>query len=171
MSGRIGGYSSLEVCKQSNVYSTQYTKKLVGAEIDAKNIIKSIVLQQQGRYNSFLTHFMSGFQDTKHKMYKWIIFPFLTEAIDRISQGFKLSEIRKILAGYHPQREKLNPGNITQALQYVSSLQVKKEIKPIIIDYDQTDLRLAIVDKDFIVWLENVDRNELLESYGLPKPS
>ena len=160
----------LEVCKKSGIFSTLESKRVIGQDLNAKNTVKAIVLQQQGRYNSFLTHFITGFQGTKHEMYKWILFPFLITPINRIEKGFKLSEIRKILSVYHPQRDKLNPGNVTQALQYVSSLQVKKEIKPIIIDYDQTDLKLSIVDKGFIVWLENVDRNELLEANGFPVP-
>ena len=50
--------------------------------------------------------------------------------------------------------EELNPGNITQALQSTASLQVKKDIKPIILDYDQTNVRLNVVDKSFfLIWL------------------
>ena len=60
-------------------------------------------------------------------------------------------------------------GNLTQALQATASLQVKKDIKPIVLDYDQTNLRLSVVDRGFLIWIDNQDRRELLELADLPK--
>jgi hypothetical protein len=54
------------------------------------------------------------------------------------------------------------------ALQSVGSLQVKKDIKPIVLDYDQTNLRLNVVDRSFLIWLDNQSTLELLELAGLP---
>jgi hypothetical protein len=62
-------------------------------------------------------------------------------------------------------------GNLTQALQSTASLQVKKDIKPIVLDYDQTNSKLNIVDRGFLIWLENQDRAELLDLAELPPPS
>lgn len=59
-------------------------------------------------------------------------------------------------------------GNLTQALQATASLQVRKDIKPIILDYDQTNLSLNVVDRGFLIWLDNQNRNELLEMAELP---
>ena len=39
---------------------------------------------------------------------------------------------------------------------------------PIILDYDQTNLRLNVVDRGFLIWLANQDRNELLDLADLP---
>jgi hypothetical protein len=63
----------------------------------------------------------------------------------------------------------LNSGNVTQSLQSATSLQIKKDIKPMVLDYDQTNLRLNIVDKSFQIWLSRQDRNELLDLIGLPR--
>lgn len=68
-----------------------------------------------------------------------------------------------------PQGKNLNPGNITQALKAVSSLQLSKSIQPIILDYDESNLTLHIVDKGFLIWLSMQDRNELLSTVGLPE--
>ena len=38
-----------------------------------------------------------------------------------------------------------------------------------ILDYDETNLRLNIVDKSFQIWLSNQDRNQLLDLVDLPK--
>jgi len=49
----------------------------------------------------------------------------------------------------HPRGDKLNAGNITQALQSIGGLQSKKNIKPFVIDYDSTNLLLSVVDTGF----------------------
>jgi chromosome segregation and condensation protein ScpB len=72
---------------------------------------------------------------------------------------------------HHPLGETLNLGNLTQALQSTASLQVSKDIKPIILDYDQTNSRLNVVDRGFVIWLQNQDKSELFEDLELPPPS
>ena len=43
-----------------------------------------------------------------------------------------------------------------------------KNIKPFILDYDRSNLRLSIVDKGFLIWLAVQDRKQLLDVLGLP---
>ena len=76
--------------------------------------------------------------------------------------------MRDILREHHPEGAALNLGNLTQALQSAASLQVKKDIKPIVLDYDQTNLKLSVVDRGFLIWLANQDRKDLLELADLP---
>jgi hypothetical protein len=52
----------------------------------------------------------------------------------------------------------------------VASLQVKVSITPIILDYDQTDRKLKVVDRGFLIWLGHQDRTELLAEAELPDP-
>ena len=85
-----------------------------------------------------------------------------------LEEGLGYREMRKLLQAKHPQGAELNPGNLTQALQFTASLQVKKEIKPIVLDYDQTNLLLRVVDRGFLIWLQNQDRKELLDLADLP---
>ena len=75
--------------------------------------------------------------------------------------------MRTEIETHHPEGEDLNPGNLTQALQSVGSLQSKIDIKPFILDYDQSNKRLTIVDRGFLIWLANQDRRGLLEQAGL----
>lgn len=77
------------------------------------------------------------------------------------------ADIRKSLHGKHPEGKSLNPGNITQALQSAASLQVEKNLKPIILDYDATTRRLSIVDRGFLIWLASQNTDEVLEMAGL----
>ena len=101
-------------------------------------------------------------------MHKWILYPVLTAKPDMLMSGLGYRHIREILQKHHPKGSALNPGNLTQALQSVASLQLSKSIQPIIMDYDESNLKLHIVDRGFIIWLNVQNRNELLSAIGLP---
>jgi len=76
--------------------------------------------------------------------------------------------MRKTIEAKHPQGAALNPGNLTQALISVPALQARKNIKPFILDYDRSNLRLSVVDKGFLIWLAVQNRSELLGMLNLP---
>lgn len=157
-----------QACRKSDVIQTHSGEpKSVGVGLDVRQLIKEVVNEQTGRYNSFITQFAAGFQDTVLRMYAWLLYPVLTADVGKLEVGLRYREIRDVLREHHPDGKDLNPGNVTQALQFTASLQVKKEIKPIVLDYDQTNLRLNVVDRGFIIWLKNQDREELLELAGL----
>ena len=119
---------------------------------------------------SFLTNFAAGFQDTQLNMYRWLLFPVVTADLKELEKGLSYRTIRNSIQSKHPEGAALNPGNITQALNSVPALQAKKNIKPFILDYDRSNLRLSVVDKGFLIWLAVQDRTALLESLELPAP-
>lgn len=47
---------------------------------------------------------------------------------------------------------------------------MKQGITPIILDYDQTDRKLKVVDRGFLIWLGHQDRSDLLAEAELPDP-
>jgi len=136
--------------------------------VDVRELIREVVNQQTGRYRSFITLFAGGFQETSLQMFKWLLYPILTSSIPELEAGLTYRQMRDILRRHHPEGAKLNVGNLTQALQSTASLQVKKEIKPIVLDYDQTKTKLNVVDRGFLIWMANQDRDELLELADLP---
>lgn len=158
-------------CTFNNIHETEKNIREIGQTKNAKIFIKEVVNEQKGRYISFISQFSAGFQDTTLEMYKWLLLPILSSDIKDLEKGLRLSEIRKILQANHPMKKELNVGNVTQALQSAASLQVRKDIKPIILDYDQTNIKLNVVDRGFLIWLDNQDRNELLELADLPQVS
>lgn len=158
-----------QACIANEINLAQQNKKTnVGSTIDVSDLIKIVVNQQTGRFNAFITLFSNGFQETALQMYKWLLYPILTASTVLLEDGLKYRYMRDLLRQHHPEREALNLGNLTQALQSVASLQVKKDIKPIVLDYDQTNLKLNVVDKGFLIWLANQDIKELLERADLP---
>jgi hypothetical protein len=160
-----------QCCLKEKVFNTQLKYREIGNGVICSEIMNSVVNQQGGRFNSFLTQFSEGFQDTTLEMHKWLLYPILTSDINGIEKGITQAEIRNKLQKVHPRGGELNSGNVTQSLQSSTSLQIKKDIKPMVLDYDQTNLRLNIVDKSFQIWLARQDRNELLDLVGLPKIS
>lgn len=155
-------------CQAANVNETQQSPISIGAGLDVDEIVKSIVDQQSARYDSFLTNFADGFQDTDLQMYRWLLFTILSTPIEELENGLRYRDIKGILLEKHPRKSDLNAGNIIQALQSSASLQVKKNIMPIIIDYDQSSKNLHIVDKGFLIWLQHQDLPELLSDIGVP---
>lgn len=161
--------SCYQCCSDFGILETQEQELEIGDESKVADIVKMVVEQQTGRFNSFITQFSEGFQTTTLEMHKWLLYPVLTASVGELQAGLKYSKIRETLEGHHPVKQDLNSGNVTQALQSTASLQVKKEIKPIILDYDQTNLRLRVVDSGFLIWLNNQNRDDLLSLAGLPK--
>jgi hypothetical protein len=160
-----------EVCRRclrnEQIYQTQDALLQVGADGDVRGLIQQVVDDQSGRYSGFIMNFADGFQQTDLEMPKWIVYALLSSSIDQVTNGLRLREISRLIKAAHPRGEELNNGNITQALISASSLQVKKSIRPIIIDYDTTNRNLQIVDKGFIIWLSSQDRNELINDLGV----
>lgn len=158
-----------QACLVKNINFTQDDHMNdVGADLDVSALIKRVVNQQTGRYNSFITLFAGGFQETTLQMHKWLLYPVLTAEPKLLEAGLTYRYMRDLLRKHHPEGMGLNLGNLTQSLQSAASLQVKKDIKPIVLDYDQTNLKLNVVDRGFLIWLDNQDRKDLLELADLP---
>ena len=157
------------VCLTEGIKETTSEHKIVGSGVDVDALVKEIVDQQSARYDGFLTNFADGFQETELEMHKWLLYPILSAGVEALEKGLKYRDIKNTLFEKHPRKSELNPGNITQSLQSSASLQVKKNIMPIIIDYDQSSKTLHIVDKGFLIWLQHQDASELLEDLNLPK--
>lgn len=152
-----------QCCMNYSISETQKDKIIIGNENEAMNIVDEVVNRQSARFRSFITQFSDGFQNTELEMYKWILYCVLLTATDDLSKGLKQSEIKRILDDKHPKGAELNRGSITQALKSINSLQNQKGIKPIILDYDQTNKKLNIVDKSFLIWLSRQNIDELIE--------
>lgn len=157
-----------KACTSEGINQTQKDVTSAGFGLDARKLVRDVVDAQTGRYKAFITNFCAGFQKTELEMYKWLLFPILTSTSEELENGLRLNEITKMIQSKHPRSTELNPGNVTQALQSAASLQVKKGTVPIILDYDQTNTRLNVVDRGFLIWLTYQERADLLEAAGLP---
>jgi hypothetical protein len=155
------------------MYDVNRTKDdhfLFPATVSADKLVFDVIQEQGARYTSFLTNFAAGFQTTQLNMYRWLLFPVVMANLKELEKGLTYRSIRTAIESRHLEGQNLNPGNITQALISVPALQSKKNIKPFILDYDRSNLRLSVVDKGFLIWLAVQDRNALFETLELPMP-
>lgn len=155
-----------ELCKENNVFEQRDIKFTLDCN-SLDSLISKVISQHSGRYNNLINNISEGFQSTELEMHKWIMYAILKSNIENVERGLKRSEINTLLQSEHPRQNLLNPGNLTQALKSITSLQVKKNTIPIIIDYDSSNLKLSIVDKGFIIWLSDQDRDQLIRELGL----
>lgn len=155
------------ICEENHIVETQSLNKKLVVSPDASSIISKVVDESGPRYRAFLTSFSGGFQDTQLEMYRWLLYPILTSKTKELEKGIKYRFIRETLERMHPKGKELNAGNVTQALQSVPALQAKKNIKPFVLDYDQSELTLSVVDRGFLIWLSAQSVPELLSELGL----
>ena len=155
------------VCSECGIVETQEKTKTVGENSDAKQMIRDVVEESSGRYNNFIESYSTGFQDTELEMHRWLLYPILNATVDELSRGLKYRRIKEDIQKMHPKGKDLNPGNITQALKSVVTLQLSKKVVPIIIDYDETNLILHVVDRGFMIWVELQEKEDLLSLAGL----
>jgi hypothetical protein len=158
--------SCRKACEDAGVHRTQEAR--VSITGNANELISSAVNAHSARYNSFIVNYCLGFQTTTLEMHRWLLYAVLKASALDLERGLLYGDLRVTIDGVHPASP-INPGNLTQALLSTASLQVgKMAIKPIILDYDQTNRRLNVVDRSFLIWLEHRDRNELLALADLP---
>jgi hypothetical protein len=131
-----------------------------------KEISKSIINQHSGYYNAFLRQFVEGFDNDDCDLYGWIIYTILKTEVIELENGLKFSKIQEII--FEKQKEKFKLSDLHKALNLISVLQLEKNIRPCIIDYDDTNIKLNIVDKGFVIWLGHQDKKELLNILNLP---
>lgn len=156
-----------KVCSTAGVERTGDTQVVVGRGVDAAALTQSIVNEQQARYHSFLIQVANGFHETDLKMYQWLLYPVIMASPDELQKGLKRPAIRNAICEKHPKGRELNQGNITIALQSLANLQVAKDVKPIVLDYDQTNQLLTVVDRWFLIWKKFQNPAELLDLIDL----
>lgn len=154
-------------CAKDRILSTQPEDTVVGESLSGKEVIVEVINTQKARYRSFLENFSSGFQKTELEMYRWLLYPILTASPEELEDGLIYGHLRKEIESQHPQGNNLNPGNLTQSFKSTTSLQANLDIKPFILDYDETNKRLSIVDRGFLIWLQTEKTDDLLDDAGL----
>jgi hypothetical protein len=155
-------------CRDSKIVETQRNLASIVPPKTPQQYITEIVNEQGGRYKSFLMNFALGFQDTELEMFKWLLYPVLCSTVEDLKKGLRYNEIRESIQSKHPRGERLNPGNVTQALQSIATLQSRKNVKPFVLDYDSNNLLMSVVDTGFLIWINAQDSAELLNLVGLP---
>ena len=153
-----------EICKAVCAYlslSETSSKKIrvLNENVNIFSITKKIILQQRGRYESFLRAFSSGLSDDYQDLYKWILLPVLEVDTEQLLKGISIEYISHLINKRCPVQIEYN--QLIDILNQLGELQRVKNIKPRIIDFDNTNFCLNIVDRGFISWLIFQNKDQL----------
>jgi hypothetical protein len=154
------------LCQQAHVFQTQPTLTPVGQIQSVGPIVDEVVSQSTPHYLAFLEAFAQGHQISELEMYKWILYAILHANIEELKVGLPYGRIVDMILATHPRGKQLNNTNIRNALRKVNELQWKRDIKPFVVDYDETATMLHIVDKSYYIWRKRQDVSELLQHIG-----
>ena len=77
--------------------------------------------------------------------------------------GITQAKMYRDICKTHPNKERLQISSVVQALRSISKLQQKKNIQPVILDFNINDNRLKVVDSGFLLFLEREDTADLLD--------
>ena len=87
---------------------------------------------------------------------------------DGIVGGLSRADIMAGIKAMHHRPNDVRPGDVSNLLHNISSLQFKKKLNPPLIDYDQGKRLLFAIDSTFFYFLKNSDLAEFEEE--LPSP-
>lgn len=155
------------VCREEGIEETQEDLVQVGSVDLVESVAEETARNDSGRYHNFLREFSEGFRKTELDLYRWIMYVVVTRDINRLKRGVQLARIHKIIDRRHPRKETIYRGSIRQALERISRLQNQKRIQPVVLDFDSADNLLRVVDSEFILYLANVSRDEVLKAIEL----
>ncbi|WP_396611473.1 hypothetical protein ACH9L7_14890 [Haloferax sp. S1W] len=153
----------LRVCWNNDITSKQPNTTEVSPTKSVDELIDDVMSEQDATYRGFLREFSSGFRKTDYELYKWILYSLITTDIDELKSGKHMRDILEEIEHSHPEVDNVNQGHLTQSLGRVVPLQNDKNIEPIILDYNSDARRLDIVDKRFLIWLDNRSMDTLME--------
>jgi len=167
--GNVGLLQELchTICVNHGIRYQQAEQKFIGSKEEVAKIVDEIAKEQAGRYRNFISDFSTGFQTSKHELYKWIIAIVICAKADDLKEGLRQVEIYNRIRKGHPNASSIQMANIVQALRNVSRLQQTKNVQPVILDFNESENRLRIVDSGFLLFVERQDTGELLDVIGM----
>ncbi len=152
-----------QLCESSEIYTTQHETKEIGTVEMIDRIVSKISHEQSGRYRNFIHDFSTGFQATEHELHKWILAWVICTPVKQLKIGISQAEMYRNICITHPNAIRLQMANVVQALRNTSWLQQKKNIQPVILDFNTNDNVLRVVDSGFLLFLEREDTADLLD--------
>ena len=153
-----------EICKTilENRGIFEASVKKVNLSIKDSNVFeitKKIILEQSGRYESFLRIFSKGREDSAKDLYKLVLVPILEAETKERIRGISFENLTSKISEFCSLE--VSENNIMEILNNIESLQRENDVKPRILDFDNSNLHLNIVDRGFIAWLVFQNKDQL----------
>jgi len=147
------------------VYGKEFAKKAIQEKSDQYGATHRQALELIASGN--ITHSKAKALQPLHLPY-YLVRAILDLGYDGFEHGVDRSEITERIKSEHHRKNDVRPGDMTNLLHNLSSMQYKKGINPPLIDYDLSKRRLFAIDSTFFFFLKNCDLTEFSEE--LPSP-
>jgi len=159
-------------CLRQEIKYEQAELVNVGSKELAIELIGEVVASQTARSQAFLDGFSSGpvasTDGTSGRVHQWITFALLASDPFHLERGLYLEDIKRFTDTYYSLG--YMDGTILRlSLEQTTWFQMHVlKLSPIVVDYDRTARRLNVVDREFLIWLREQDRETLLRNAGMP---
>ena len=154
-----------EACLKENILERQDQSKIIGETINTGEFIAKLVNQQVARYTNLSEALTIGTASTELEFYQWIIHSVFSSSIEKLELGLHVSDICSQILDKGGASDTNNL--MKKYLKTLAYRQMKQNIRPIIFDYEHHSERLKVVDKGYLIWLNEQDPNELIRKAGL----
>lgn len=98
----------------------------------------------------------------------YFVVAILKNEFEDITKGFKRKDIQEMIKQDHHRPEDVRSSDLSYFLHNIVSNQIKKNIIPPVFDYDRSTRLLKIIDSTFYFFLQNVDKEEIIEELEKP---
>lgn len=149
--GNVGLLQRLaeSLCREEGIFQARTDSLFVTTSDSLRRAREVVADSMRGRYESFADSFVLGLRRLSEglEVYRYLL-QAVTGAPDEIlASGIHRTELLKRVQSIAPGN--IKTADLTNALQRIEKLQVKINVKPLILSYSRSAQRLWVVDKSF----------------------
>lgn len=173
--GSIGVFQELcnNSCKLRGVTETNQNDTIEITPEDLQQAIRLKLEDYAGRHVRALETLIEQRAKSSDEVPLYIAHYFvnaiLKNKFDDIRKGFHRKDIHEMIKREHHRPEDVRASDLSYFLHNIVASQIKKSIIPPIFDYDRNTRMLIIIDSTFYFFLENANKDDILEDLGNPE--
>ncbi|MDR7868132.1 MAG: hypothetical protein RIN56_15150 [Sporomusaceae bacterium] len=159
------------VCEQSRISETQKETKAINDQELLKKAIRRKSAEYAARHVRALEMIAEGRKPTSTKngleplcLPYYSVKAILTIEFDSILRGIRRELLEAEIKKLHHRPADVRPGDMSNLLHNFALLQLEKDIRPPIFDYNRDSRVLKIIDSTFYFFMRNVNKTVILDN-------
>ena len=153
--GNVGLVQRLaeQLCLRAGVLETQPRKRLLDDVTILAQARATVSQAMKARYDAFADNFVRGMKRMTEglEVYKHMLRAFTNSESNELLHGIDSRELLKRIENSNPDA-KIRQSDLTQALDRVDRLQVKIEVRPLVLTYNRDRRRMFLADRSFLFY-------------------
>ena len=165
--GSVGIFQELmkEVCMEAGVVDDSVGSIGILNERFLQRAVETKTREYSGRHLRALESIASGLNPSSTFYLPYYLVKVIIEnGPECISTGITKNALESKIKGIHPKSDEIKTADITQLLNSLIELQLKKDINPPILGYDNHTGLLLVVDSTFNFFINNTDLKAVLRN-------